>query len=114
LRLRVKSASHKRKKRRMEVKKNVSAAQALQGFMTLVRSNKLTADEHEHYAILAQVIGNELHEGLVAKQELQQLREEHAKCAQQSSGADTPSRALASERDGPNVGEGPRLMAEGT
>lgn len=89
----------------MQVSKNVTAAQALQGFIQLARANKLSADEHDHFALLAQVIGQELQEGLTAKQELQALKAEHAKCAQQSSGTDSESGSVASEGNGAHVAQ---------
>lgn len=89
----------------MQVQRRVSAEEALGGFVRLARSSRLTADEHDQFALWAAVLKTESDEGAQAKQELEALKAEHAKCAQQPSPANPNGGQVASQGNGSDVGK---------
>ena len=87
-----------------EFRRQVSAEESLQVFVKLARATRMTADEHEQFMFHTQIIKAEL-------DELDKLRAEHAKCPKQPSGTDTPSGAVGSQGDGPQLGESAAAVA---
>lgn len=90
----------------MQVTRRVTAEQSLAEFVRLARASKLSADEHEHLALQAEVIKTRLDEANKLEQELAQLKAEHAKCTQQPTAANPGSGSVASEGNGAQLGEG--------
>jgi len=89
----------------MQVQRQVSADEALGAFVKLARATRMTGDEHDQFILYTQVLKAELDGGEKAKQELEQLKAEHAKCASQPGSINPTGGAVGSQGDGANVGK---------
>lgn len=86
----------------MQVQRRVTAEQALADFVKLARASRLTADEHEHFTLQAQIITGDLQE---TRQALETLKAEHAKCASKPGSANPDGGAVGGQGNGANVGK---------